>query len=147
MNPLPSDWDKDFDEFVKNLQNEIDEQAKRDFSKTVLKEFDNPQNLGNMLDADAQAAVTGPCGDTMEFSVKFKADEISEVKFRTNGCIATVACGSMLTQLVQHKTIKEALELKPEDLAHALEFLPPENDHCAVLAINTLKKALSNHGI
>lgn len=55
----------DFDLFAKVLQEDIDKKQEITFSKKVIEEYKNPQNVGRLKDPDAEAVVTGPCGDTM----------------------------------------------------------------------------------
>ena len=65
------------------------------------------------------------------------------MKFMTDGCGPTIACGSKLVKMVLNKKIEEALSLLPEDLMKALDGLPPDHEHCALLSIRTLNKAFN----
>jgi nitrogen fixation NifU-like protein len=49
-----------------------------------------------------------------------------------------------LTTLVLNKSINEMMKITPHDLLDALGGLPPENEHCALLAVNTLHTALND---
>jgi nitrogen fixation NifU-like protein len=60
----------------------------------------------------------------------------------TDGCGATIACGSMLTSMIKGKSLDEAEAITEDDLIAALGGLPEENLHCAHLAIITLRDAL-----
>jgi len=73
------------------------------------------------------------------------SDKIVDCKFITDGCGASVACGSVITELVKGKTIEEALMLTPESILAVLGGLPEENIHCAALAVDTLKAAIANY--
>ena len=44
--------------------------------------------------------------------------------------------------MVQEMSLKEANEVKPEDLLAALGGLPEEKAHCAELAVNTPREAI-----
>ena len=35
---------------------------------------------------DGKARITGSCGDTMEVSLKFSEEQVTEAAYRTNGC-------------------------------------------------------------
>jgi nitrogen fixation NifU-like protein len=62
----------------------------------------------------------------------------------TDGCGPTVACGSMLTRMVEGASLEQAGDICPKDLLDALDGLPKERQHCAELAVNTLQNALFN---
>ncbi len=131
-----------FDQMVSDLQQEIDRQERQIFSETVIAEAQNPQNVGRMPQADTQAVVRGWCGDTMEFYLQFNGHVIKEITFMTDGCGATIACGSRLTKMVQGLRWQDVLKITPEDLTAELGGLPEENEHCATLAVNTLRQAI-----
>ena len=60
----------------------------------------------------------------------------------TDGCGATIACGSILTEMVKNKSLGEALTINAKALIEALGGLPEDHVHCAGLASLTLKKAV-----
>ena len=103
----------------------------------------NPQNVGELTDADASAEETNPvCGDRLRLSLRIREGRITEVRFLAYGCPPTIACGSVLTDLIKNKLIREALSLSRKDLSVALGGLPPRKQHAAALAIETLHAAL-----
>ena len=130
------------DELVEQLQSTIDEEEAKVFSEKTLQEARQPSNLGPLEDANAKARRTGTCGDTMEFFVKVEGDRLLEVTFITDGCGATVACGSMLTKMAKGRTVDEVMALRDADLIDNLDGLPEENLHCARLAMDTLHGAV-----
>ena len=132
----------EFDRFVEELQQEILEQARAVYSGKVVEEFYYPSNLGRMLEPDARGVVRGWCGDTMEIYLRLEGEKIQEATFMTDGCGPSVACGSMLTTMVQGMSLPEAREIKPQDLIAALDDLPAESAHCAELAVSTLQEAI-----
>jgi len=134
----------DFDRFVGELEQRVIEQARAVYSDKVVNEFYNPKNVGRMPEPDARGLVHGWCGDTMEIYLRLKEERIEAASFMTDGCGPTVACGSMLTTMVQGMSLEEASEVRPEDLLEALDGLPEESVHCAELAANTLREAIAN---
>lgn len=135
----------DLDQFVGDVQRLIDDEDERIYSKAFLEEYRNPQNMGQMADPDAASRITGPCGDTMELHLRITGEKISKAVFMTDGCGATVACGSRLTGAISGMDLDRARELTAAYLARALGGLPSEDEHCAVLAINTLQAALKRY--
>jgi nitrogen fixation NifU-like protein len=136
----------DFDRLVAELQQQIIEQARAVYSDKVIEGFYHPKNLGGMHEPDAHAIRRGWCGDTMEIYVRLKGDRIEKATFMTDGCGPTVACGSMLTQMVTGMSLAEASQVQPVDLVVALDGLPEESLHCAELAVSTLRDAICSRG-
>ena len=134
----------DFDTIVAVLQRALNEQIEAAYSATVLEEARHPHNLGAMLDPDGHAVVLGSCGDTMEMFLRIDGWRIDIAAFGTDGCGPTVACGSMLTKMVQGMTLEHAAAVDGADLIIALDGLPAENVHCATLAVETLREAIAN---
>ena len=105
----------------------------------------NPKHFGRMNDPTGGAYIKGPCGDEMEFYLVIKNRVIEEVKFYTEGCIATVVCGSLTAQLALGKSIDEALGISPKKVIEALNGLPEDHCHCSILAVSTLYRAIADY--
>lgn len=136
----------DLDEFVEEVQREIDRKEEETYSKRVIEEYRDPKNIGWMEDPDGAAKFKGPCGDTMEVHLSVEGDRIKDIRFFTDGCGPSIACGSMLTQMARGRTLDGAADLSKEELIEALGGLPEESLHCAELAVTTLRKALEDLG-
>lgn len=115
------------------------------FHRMANRHANDPHNIGKLEDFNGHAKITGPCGDTMEFWLKVENDKIKEVSFVTDGCGPSIASGSMTTCLAEGKTIKDALSISQQDVLAALESLPKDHEHCALLATNTLKAACEDY--
>lgn len=116
------------------------------YSEKVLDHFKNPRNVGELEDADAEGTVGNPvCGDMMTMYIKVKDDRIEDVKFKTFGCGAAIATSSMTTELAKGKTLDEALEISRQDVADALDGLPPVKMHCSNLAADALHEAINSY--
>ncbi|MDY6866225.1 MAG: iron-sulfur cluster assembly scaffold protein, partial [Halobacteriota archaeon] len=97
-------------------------------------------------DADGVGVVGNPtCGDVMNIYIKVKDDRLEDIKFKTFGCGAAVATSSMITELARGKTLDEALEISRNDVAEALDGLPPVKMHCSNLAADGLKAAIEDY--
>jgi nitrogen fixation NifU-like protein len=120
----------------------IDRNGLEGYSETVVDHATHPRNVGNMEDADAYASVLGSCGDNMEMWLKAKNGMVKEITFWTDGCGATIACGSITTELAIGKTFGEALTISAEVIVKNLGGLPKNHIHCAGLASLTLKKTI-----
>lgn len=137
----------DFDKFVDDLQNEIMEKELKDYNERIVELFHNPRNWGKPADDEITVSQSykGPCGDTMQFFLKIKNNKIEKANFITDGCGASVATASQTMLLIEGKSLNFAEGLKPEDIDNALKGLPEDHKHCAVLAVNTLKRAIEKY--
>src|SRR2546425_6377632 len=118
-----------------------------DLQKRVAEAMRNPQNLGELADADAVGTVgNSDCGEMLRMGVKFKDEKgkkvIDRATFQSFGCETAIAVASLATELIRGKTAEEALALKTEELAGELGPLPPMKIHCAQLVEGALRSAL-----
>lgn len=125
-------------------QSQTEHLAKADelklFSPLAREHASNPRNYGPLVQFDSHGRVTGPCGDTMEFWIVVGKDRLERVSFTTDGCLSSRACGSMTTTLAQGRSLEDAAALDQKTILDALGGQFPE-EHCALLAANTLKAA------
>jgi nitrogen fixation NifU-like protein len=134
----------EFERFVEWLEREVDDDARSAFSDTVIHECFAPSNFERLARPDAYALVKGRCGDTMEIFLLLDGDTIAHASFTTDGCGATVACGSMLTKMAKGLSLSDAGAIEPKQLCEALGGLPDDHLHCADLAVMTLRKAIED---
>ncbi|HEY42255.1 MAG TPA: iron-sulfur cluster assembly scaffold protein [Dehalococcoidia bacterium] len=127
------------------LQELASADARDVYSETVIDHAMNPRNAGIMQDADGYARITGPCGDTMEIWLKVSNDTIVDATFMTDGCGTSLASGSMVTEIAKSRNVDEAQRISQQDVLDALDGLPQDSEHCALLAANTLKAALRDY--
>jgi nitrogen fixation protein NifU and related proteins len=117
------------------------------YSAQVLDHFQNPRNAGEIADADGTAEIENPaCGDVLRLSLKVGTAGITAARFKAKGCVAAIACGSALTDLVVGKTLSEARRLRREDVIAVVGSLPQASTHAAQLALDALSAALSRIG-
>ena len=113
------------------------------FSPAVLDHFEHPRNAGTLADATAQVEVTNPvCGDILQLAARVENGCFAEVRFLCRGCTTSIACASLLTEKLQHKSIDEARHATAEALSEELGILPPATFHGAQLAIDALTALL-----
>ncbi|NLI09760.1 MAG: iron-sulfur cluster assembly scaffold protein [Elusimicrobia bacterium] len=98
---------------------------------------------GKMENADAASYFKGPCGDEMEFYLKFSDNAISCIKYHTSGCGWTSACGALVCFYADGKKIDEALFVSPGLITKTLGRLPFEHEHCPILACSSFYSAIS----
>ena len=137
--------DKNFVKLLEDLQKKVEYIEEQKFSKVVINEFRNPSNFGILDDFNAVGEIKGPCGDTMKITLKIRNKKIIDARFWTDGCGATIACGSMLTKMIIDMSLKEAYNISDHDLTNALNGLPDGHLHCSMLAVNTLQMVIENY--
>jgi len=116
------------------------------YSEKVIEHYQSPHNLGEVEDADGVGVVGNPvCGDQMQITIKVRDDRIEEIKFKTFGCGAAIATTSMVTELVNGKTLEEALQVTNQDVVDALDGLPPIKHHCSLLAEEAVRAAIEDY--
>jgi nitrogen fixation NifU-like protein len=119
--------------------------ADKNISEQARGHIVDPKNIGRMNDPDGAAFVKGQCGDTMEMYLVIEKEVIKDVLFTTDGCGITTACGSVVTELVKGKKIKEALRISPASVIDILGDYLGADPHCAILAVTTFHKALADY--
>ena len=116
------------------------------YSETVMDHFTNPRNAGTIENADGIGEVGNPvCGDMMTFYIKVKDDMLSDVKFKTFGCVAAIAVSSKVSEMSKGKTLEEAKAITKQAVAESLDGLPKEKMHCSNLGAEALVKAIEDY--
>ncbi len=107
----------------------------------------NPQNLGEMSDADAVGTVGSPeCGDMLRMWLKFSEKDgqkvIDRASFQSFGCQTALAVASMATEMLKGKTVEQAKTISASELSPDLGALPPMKIHCGQMVEGALREAL-----
>ncbi len=116
------------------------------YSEKVMDHFQNPRNVGKMENPDGVGKEGNPvCGDVMELAIKIEDNIVKKAQFQTFGCCAAIATSSMITEMVEGKTLDEAEQISKKAVAEALDGLPPAKMHCSNLAADALHKAIEDY--
>jgi nitrogen fixation NifU-like protein len=116
------------------------------YSEIVLDHAQNPRNQGILEDANARGYNMNPvCGDVLSLMLRIEGDRIAEARFMTEGCTASVATSSLITEMVTGLTLDEAMALTHEDVADAIGGLPASKLHSASLVIAALRRAIEGY--
>ncbi|KAF5082593.1 Iron-sulfur cluster assembly scaffold protein IscU [anaerobic digester metagenome] len=115
------------------------------YTEKVIEEFTNPENVGELADADAVGEAGSPtCGDIMKIYLKVEGDLIVDARFQTFGCAAAIASSSMATRMILGMTLAEAWNLSNADVVDALGGLPEPKVHCSLLARDAIRAAIDD---
>ncbi len=135
----------DFDDFARNLQEQIFEETKSAYGAAAFDRWLNPMYMGRLDAPDGYARVTGPCQDTMEIFLRFQNGKVAEASFQTDGCGSSAVCGSFAAEMALGKNPDELVDVTGEAILERLGGLPKEDEHCAFLAGETLQEALHDY--
>jgi len=135
---------EDFDKAIDEIQASIIADARKIYSEKVIQSWLNPKYMGEIESPQGHGKVTGPCGDTVQIFLRIDNNKIIDARFVTDGCATTIAAGGMACELAIGKTFKEAFKITKEVILKQLGGLPEESIHCALLASNTLRAALTD---
>jgi nitrogen fixation NifU-like protein len=115
------------------------------FSPKAYQRWMNPLYRGSIDNPDGHARLTGRCGETIEISLKFEKEHVSQAAFMTDGCAAITVCGSFAAEMAIGKNPEEVLEITAESIMDTAGSFPKEEAHCAFLAAETLQEALHDY--
>ena len=98
------------------------------YNPVLLDHFQNPRNTGELPPPAITVEVTNPvCGDILRLSVLVEEGRLRDARFKAKGCVASIACGSLLTELAIGKTLEEAGQVSAAEVAAAIGGLAPES--------------------
>ena len=137
--------DKEFDDFVDNLQEKIFAEARDAYGEKGFDRWRNPRYCGKLADETVSGRVTGSCGDTIDMSLRIENDRIVDGAYMTTGCASSGLCGSFAVELAIGKGVEEIFDLKGEDVLKAIGKFPEDDTHCAFLAVNSLQDAVNTY--
>jgi nitrogen fixation NifU-like protein len=130
---------------MSEMEIELKEKLRKIYSETAVDHIVHPHNNESIPNPDGFGACQSDCGESMKIWLRIRNNIVDDTGFWTDGCAATIASGSMATDLVKGKTVLEALAVSARHIAEALVDLPEGNFHCAELAANALRMALKEY--
>ena len=136
---------KCLDAFIDKLQEDILSEAYRAYGKKGYERWLKPKFCNTITDPDTHATLTGECGDTMEIFLCMDGEKVSDASYRTNGCASSSICGSFAAEMVIGKSADEILDMTGNTILNELGRFPKEEQHCAHLAITTVKEAINKY--
>ena len=116
------------------------------YSEIVLDHAENPRNQGLLAEANARGYQMNPvCGDTLALALRIDDGRITKAAFQTEGCTASIATSSIITEMVAGLTLDEALTISHDDVSEAVGGLPVSKLHSAALVIDALRRAIASY--
>ena len=119
------------------------------YREYILDHYRNPRNYGKLDDPDAHAEDNNPlCGDQLAIDLQVDGDYITAVRFQGRGCAISQAAASMLSEMIEGKTVEEVVQLGKDDVLDALGIpISPARAKCAFLSLRVLHRSLALAGL
>ena len=118
------------------------------YSATIVEHFRHPRNYGALPAPEVAYEDVNPlCGDRIRMELNVSADQtITAVRFRGDSCIISRAAASMLTELIQGRSLQEVVVLPPDALLTALHTpIRPARMKCALLPLHVLQAGIATY--
>jgi nitrogen fixation NifU-like protein len=112
------------------------------YKENILDHYRNPRNAGRLDQPTHSHEEHNPlCGDVVRIDLHVNEDNIiDEVAFSGRGCAISQASASMLTEMLQGKTLAEAKNIDKDDILEMLGIeIGPVRIKCALLSLKVLK--------
>ena len=123
---------------------------RQEYIEFILDHVNNPRHRGSIDDPDLLVNGGNPgCGDVVTLYARMDAgDRIVEITFQGHGCSISMAAASLLTELVQAKTLAEVRQMDYAILIDALgREVVQSRLRCATLAMDTLQAGAREYPI
>jgi nitrogen fixation NifU-like protein len=119
------------------------------FREYILDHYRNPRNYGKLDQPDVHAEDSNPlCGDQLGMDLIVEGDHVKEVRFQGRGCAISQASASMLSELIEGKTVEEVVALGKNDVLDVLGIpISPARTKCAFLSLRVLHRGLAMAGL
>ncbi|HEU4401734.1 MAG TPA: iron-sulfur cluster assembly scaffold protein [Candidatus Polarisedimenticolia bacterium] len=116
------------------------------YNDVVLDHYRNPRNVGEIPGSAAVAQVGDPAsGDVLRISLLIEDERVVDARFKSFGCTAAIAVGSMTTTLIKGMRLVDLERLSNRDVVEALGGLPEGKIRCSVLAEEAIREAVRRY--
>jgi len=118
--------------------------AEQLYREVILDHYRNPRNKGTLDPADYTYQDVNPlCGDEIRVDLRVDGDRVADVKFSGRGCAISQAAASILTEMVEGRTLDEVKAIGRDDVLEELGApISPARMKCAMLGLKVLKAGL-----
>jgi nitrogen fixation NifU-like protein len=114
-------------------------------SKKVMERFRNPTNVGAIRNADGVGQSGDPSlGSYVKLYIKVKNSTITDARFKAFGSAATIATASVVSEMLEGKSIEQASAISWSEIAEALGGLPPSEMSFAELGHEAVRSAVDD---
>ena len=114
------------------------------YREIILDHYKNPRNKGTLDPHDYTYEDVNPlCGDEIRMDVRVENDHVKEIAFSGRGCAVSQASASILTEMVEGKSLDEVKAITKDDLLDEIGIpVSPARMKCALLGLKVLKAGI-----
>lgn len=113
------------------------------YSPTVQRLLAGLAHRGRLQSPTGAAERENPvCGDRLRLELEITDEVIVRVGYLVEGCTAAVVSAEAVAEWAEGRSIRDARELRVEELLQYVGGLPSHKSHGAVLAVDALHGAL-----
>lgn len=118
------------------------------YREYILDHYRNPRNYGTLEQPSVHSEDSNPlCGDQLAMDLIVEDNHVKEVRFQGRGCAISQASASMLSEMIQGKTVDEVVQLGKTDILEELGIpISPARTKCAFLSLRVLHRGLAIGG-
>ncbi len=120
-----------------------------DYREYILDHYRDPRNYGELQNPNVHCEDSNPlCGDQLAMDLQVESNRVTAVRFRGRGCAISQAAASMLTEMIDGKSVQEVIALGKDDVLEALGIpISPARTKCAFLSLRVLHRGLALAGL
>ena len=125
-----------------------------ELSEKIKEHFRNPQNVGEIENAEGTGAINNPvCGDTTRLYLRIKEGVVEDAKFLSFGCAVTIASASVFTEKIKGKEISkfflgtddEVIQRLVSLIESELGEIPPIKLHCPPATVQVFLESITGY--
>ena len=115
------------------------------YRQQLMDHYRFPRHQGALAQATHQAHAENPlCGDVIDVYLKVKDDHIQDIGWVSQSCAITTATASIVSEMVQGKTVSEVKNLTLEQVLDKLGTnLTLSRQQCAQVVLSAIHQALN----
>src|SRR5439155_23770564 len=115
------------------------------YREYILDHYRNPRNYGKLDHPNAHAEDSNPlCGDQLAIDLAVEDDHVTAVRFQGRGCAISQSPASILSEMIECKTVEEVVQLGKDDVLYAMSIrISPSRTKCAFLSMRDLHRSLA----
>jgi nitrogen fixation protein NifU and related proteins len=117
--------------------------------ENIQDHYRNPSNYGTLENPDVHWEDANPlCGDKLAMDLHIVDDRVTEIRFLGKGCVISQATASMLSEMIEGRTLDEVRALGTDEVLEALGIpISPARTKCAFLSLRVLHHGLAAAGL
>lgn len=135
----------DVQALIERIRKNVLDEAEQRLADETFQYLRHALHNGRMRDADGLATVLGDGGNCMEVYLKFRDNRVEKASYVSDGGSASCLCGSSTAELAIGKTLHELLQIKASDVLKRVQRSGEGIEKFAILAVETLHKAVENY--